>query len=254
VAEIRRDAEKFDITTFRFTDSCFSSPPARSAELCDAIYDNCIRQGIPVKWSAYARIDNLSRGLLYKMKRSGCVALDIGLESGSIEMLRRMGRGYSPEVAMEVAQAAREAGIIINFNVVIGFPGETEETIQATAELIDRAAPDTYACFIFYLAPNTAVDTRKTNYQVEGRGLYWKHDSMKSEDALEGMKTIVERVTHSANFPGGEYFACYLASVGYSEREIREFYHAIPRLTHVPLDEKALSVVGRAVERVRDFL
>lgn len=253
VAEIRRNAEKFGVTTFRFTDSCFSSPPVRSAEMCDAIYDSCVRQGIPVKWSAYARIDNLSRVLLDKMKRSGCVALDIGLESGSTELLRRMGRGYSPEVAIEVAQAARDAGIITNFNVVIGFPGETEETIQATAELIDRAAPDTYACFIFYLAPNTAVNVRKTNYQMEGGGLYWKHDSMKSEYALEGMKTVVERVSQSANFPGGEYFACYLASVGYSEREIRELYQAIPRLARVPVDDEAFSVVRRAVERVRDF-
>jgi len=85
-----------------------------------------------VKWSSYARIENLDETLLGKMKRSGCVALDIGLESGSIEVLRRMGRGYSPEAAVKASQAAKKVDILTNFNIVVGFPSETQKTISDT--------------------------------------------------------------------------------------------------------------------------
>ncbi len=152
-----------------------------------------------------------------------------------------------------MARTARDAGILTNFNVVIGFPGETDETIRATAELIDRAAPDTYACFVFFLAPNTAVDAGKTAYQAEGRGLYWKHQSMDSERALAGVKTIVNTVSHSVSFPGGEYFSCYLSSAGYSETEIRAFFQGVQRLTKSPHDLDALASVRAVVERLQDF-
>ena len=253
VEELRYNAEKLGITTFRFTDSCFSAPPARSAEICDAIYEKCINYGIQVKWSAYARIENLSHTLLDKMKRSGCVALDIGLESGSVEVLRRMGRNYSPTAVVEVAKAARDLGIITNFNVVVGFPGETEETVQATAELIDRASPDTFTCFVFFLAPNTRAYIRPNNYGLQGEGLSWKHDTMTSEEAKEAMLKLTKGVSHSISFPAGEHFACYLTSLGYPEREIGDFYRATGRLATAPKDEEALLLVKKGIENLINF-
>jgi radical SAM superfamily enzyme YgiQ (UPF0313 family) len=253
IRELRHNTQVLGITSFRFTDSCFSAPPNRCARLCDSIYENFIKQDIPLKWSSYARIDTLDYTLLEKMKRSGCIALDIGVESGSSKVLSLMGRSYSTELVVEVAQAARDIGIITNFNVVIGFPGETAETVEATAELIDCAAPDTYACFLFFLAPNTRVDASRSKYRVEGSGLAWRHDTMMSEEAQKNMIALTEKVSHSTNFPGGEYFACYLASVGYSVEEITNFYHAVRRLVESPDDKQALLTVRMAVEKVRDF-
>lgn len=248
VAELRYDVEQLGITTFRFTDSCFSSPPDRCAAVCDAIYDNCVKHNIPIKWSSYARIEDLGPPLLDKMKRCGCVALDFGLESGSDTVLHKMGRGYSPEDVVRVARAAREADIITNFNVVVGFPGETGETVLATAALIDEAAPDTFACFVFFLAPNTRAYAQRSKFGLVGEGLSWQHETMTSEEAKEAMLTITRQVSNSVSFPAGEHFACYLTSLGYSSREIRTFYQAAGRLTRSPGDEAALSVV-RAVSQ-----
>ena len=253
VEELRHNAETFGITTFRFSDSCFSAPPGRSAEICDAIYQRCIKDGVELKWSSYARIENLDYSLLEKMKRSGCVALDIGVESGALSILRRMGRKYSPEVAVGVARIAREIGIITNFNVVVGFPGETKETVQSTAELIDQAAPDTFACFLLFLAPNSLAYTNPREYGIEGEGLSWKHATMTSEEAAEAMLRITEDVSSSTSFPGGEYVACYLTSVGYSQEEIRDFYQAVGKLLQGSTDENALSIVGKVIQSFENF-
>lgn len=253
VQELIYAAEELGINTFRFTDSCFSAPPARCGQLCDTIYESCAKRGITVKWSSYARISNLNYPLLEKMKRSGCVALDIGVESGSTEMLRSMGRNYAPETALRIAGFARELGIVTNFNVVVGFPGETRESIMRTAELIETAAPDTYASFLFYVAPNTRLDSAHERFHVEGHGLNWKHATMTSAEAQEGMLELNAHITHSANFPGGEYFACYLASLGYSVEETRKFYYDITSLTKTPNDARFQATVWRVVESVRRY-
>ena len=253
VQELIYDAAELHINTFRFTDSCFSAPPERCGQLCDSIYEACNKNGTPVRWSSYARISNLDYPLLEKMKRSGCVALDIGLESGSTEMLRSMGRNYAPEAAVNIARFARELGIVTNFNVVVGFPGETSDSIMRTADLIEKAEPDTFASFLFFMAPNTRVVAAQERFHVEGHGLNWKHDTMTSAEAQQGMQALDAHVKRSANFPGGEYFACYLSSLGYTVDETRKFYRDITSLTKTPDNSEALETVGRVVESIRKY-
>ncbi len=253
LSEIVSNVKDLGINTFRFTDSCFSAPVGRCGSLCDAIHDTCQAEEISVKWSSYARISNLDYPLLEKMKRSGCVALDIGVESGSMDMLRAMGRNYNPENAVNIARFARELGIITNFNVVVGFPGETGDSIKRTAELIEKAAPDTFASFLFFMANNTRVDKSFEQFHVQGRGLTWRHDTMTSEEAQCMMQELENSINSSANFPGGEYFSCYLASLGYDVDETREFYRNITRLVKSPDNEKALAAVGEVVENIRKY-
>jgi len=253
VKELRHNLEQFGIKTFRFTDSCFSAPSTRSAEICDAIYQGCIKDGCEVKWSSYARVENLNSSLLEKMKRSGCVALDIGVESGASSILHRMGRNYSPETAVEVARAARDLGIITNFNVVVGFPGETKDTAQSTAEMINRAAPDTFSCFLLFLAPNTLASANPKKYGIEGEGLCWKHGTMTSKEASEAMLRMTEEVSSSTSFPGGEYAACYLTSLGYAPKEIRDFYRAVGKIVKGQADEEAISLLGKVIQSFENF-
>jgi radical SAM superfamily enzyme YgiQ (UPF0313 family) len=250
VEEIINDVENFGITSFRFSDSCFSAPPARNAEICDAIYEKCIKAGIPVKWSSYARIENLDETLLEKMKRSGCVALDIGLESGSIEVLRRMGRGYSPEAAVKAAQAAKKFDILTNFNIVVGFPSETQKTVSDTIELINRASPDTFTTFLFYLAPHTRAYKDLKQFELQGDGVFWKHNTMNSGEAMEAMLRIVKEVTNSVSFPAGEHVSSYLASCGYSATEIRGVFAAINELIKNPKDETSISLIKQMNEKI----
>jgi radical SAM superfamily enzyme YgiQ (UPF0313 family) len=245
--EIEDNVSSLGIKTFRFTDSCFSAPPERCGQLCDLLYQRCISNGAEIRWSSYARISNLDYPLLEKMKHSGCVALDIGLESGSNEMLRSMGRNYAPEKAISIAEYARDLGIITNFNIVIGFPGETAESIAKTSALIESAKPDTFAAFLFYLAPNTRVDFLHEQFHVRGRGLEWTHDTMSSGEAKAIMGDMGKNITASADFPGGEYFACYLSSIGYEVPEIKLFYSDINGAIKGTAGPKSLERISNVV-------
>jgi len=245
IEELIYNAEELGITTYRFSDSCFSAPADRCEKLCDTIYTQLVSNNIKIKWSSYARIENLSQSLLEKMKRAGCVALDIGLEAGSTQVLRKMGRGYSRENAVQVARAARDAGIITNFNIVVGFPGETEETVKKTAEVINEAAPNTFTSFMFFLAPNTRAHTYSKEYGLNGEGLSWKHYTMTSEQAMEAMYRIAQNVSESTCFPAGEQLACGLSSIGYNREQIEDFFKAVRTLSLDPKDYQALSIVKK---------
>lgn len=246
IQEIANNIAEFGITTFRFTDSCFSAPPGRTAALCDAMYEHFAKDRITFRWSAYARINNLTPVLLEKMKRSGCFALDIGVDSADSSILRRMGRNYSRGQIINVAKAARELDIITDFNIVIGFPGETRETIDRAIDLIQEARPDAFSCFVLFVAPHMTISKHPERYGLSGSGLSWSHATMNSEQAQEALARISASVTNSCSFPGAEAFASYLTAVGYSNEQIRTFFKAIGQLARDVKDETAYAIVEKA--------
>lgn len=251
--EIQRNVDEFGIVSFRFTDSCFSAPPERAATICDAIYDRFIRNGIPIKWSSYSRINNLTHHLLEKMKRSGCLALDIGAESGAPSILKKMGRSYAREQIINVAKAARELDIITDFNVVVGFPGETDETVEETIDILQEAKPDAFSCFVLFVAPHMDISESRGRYGLNGSGLSWSHATMTSEKAHQALERISQSVTNSCSFPGAESFAGYLAATGYSLEQIRVFFKATAQLARGGKDETSRTIVEEACTRLRGW-
>lgn len=230
IQEIKNNVSRYDVKTFRFTDSCFSAPETRCAQLCDDIYRHCLLEGYPVKWTSYARLNNLSEELLAKMKLAGCVALDVGWESGDQTVLTNMGKKYDPKRLVGVVKAANDLGIILHCNVLVGFPGETEETINNTIHVLEEAKPDSYTCFNLFYAPNTELKAKSEKYQMSGGGFEWQHITMTSKEALKAVEKIFNSITVANSFPGGEYMSCYLASLGFSIEQTKAFFNATNKI------------------------
>lgn len=66
-----------------------------------------------------------------------CRHLHLPLQSGSAAILRKMARRYTPERYREIAQAAYAAipELALTTDIIVGFPGETDDDAQATLEL-----------------------------------------------------------------------------------------------------------------------
>jgi len=75
------------------------------------------------------------------------------LQSGSDRILKIMRRGYTAEKYLRLVDRLREArpGIAITTDVIVGFPGETEEDYQETRALVDRVGFDN--AFVFRYSP-----------------------------------------------------------------------------------------------------
>jgi tRNA-2-methylthio-N6-dimethylallyladenosine synthase len=67
-----------------------------------------------------------------------CRALHLPLQSGSTAVLERMGRGYTREDYLALAARLRESlpGLLLSTDIIVGFPGETEDDFEATCGVL----------------------------------------------------------------------------------------------------------------------
>jgi tRNA-2-methylthio-N6-dimethylallyladenosine synthase len=86
-----------------------------------------------------------------------CPQLHLPLQSGSDRVLAAMRRGYSARRYLDRLGAAREAipDLAVSSDIIVGFPGETEEDFVATLEVVAEARYDSAYTFIYSPRPGT---------------------------------------------------------------------------------------------------
>ena len=88
---------------------------------------------------------------------SVCAHLHLPVQSGSDRILAAMGRGYTRAEYLESVARLRAAvpDIAITTDVIVGFPGETEEDFEQTSTLLEEAAVDNVFVFKYSPRPGT---------------------------------------------------------------------------------------------------
>jgi tRNA-2-methylthio-N6-dimethylallyladenosine synthase len=83
--------------------------------------------------------------------------LHLPLQSGSDAVLARMHRGYTAERYLERLATARAAveDLAVTTDLIVGFPGETEEDFERTLEVVAEAGYDSAYTFVFSPRPGT---------------------------------------------------------------------------------------------------
>jgi len=86
-----------------------------------------------------------------------CEQLHLPLQSGSDRVLAGMRRGYTAERYLRLLSDARAAiaDLAVTTDIIVGFPGETEEDFGRTLEVASQAAYDSAYTFIFSPRPGT---------------------------------------------------------------------------------------------------
>ncbi|MDD3052678.1 MAG: radical SAM protein [Candidatus Cloacimonetes bacterium] len=114
-----------------------------------------INRKIKITWSCNARAD-LDFETLKLMKKSGCRLIIVGYESGSDEILKSIKKGITIEQAKQFTVNAKNAGLLVHGDFIIGLPGETHETAQATLNYIKEIEPDIIQVAVATPIPGTA--------------------------------------------------------------------------------------------------
>ncbi len=80
-----------------------------------------------------------------------CNHLQLPVQSGSSEVLRRMNRKYSREDYLSLIEYAKKQipDLAITSDIIVGFPGETEEQFEETISLIQQVEYDNLFTFIY---------------------------------------------------------------------------------------------------------
>src|SRR6266542_5792852 len=88
---------------------------------------------------------------------SVCEHLHLPLQAGSDRVLALMHRGYTAERYLRKLAAARDAipDLAVTTDLIVGFPGETDDDFRRTLEVVDEAAYDAAYTFVFSPRPGT---------------------------------------------------------------------------------------------------
>lgn len=98
-----------------------------------------------------------------------CNNLHLPVQAGSSEILRRMNRRYTKESYLETVRKVKEAmpGITLSTDIIVGFPGETEEDFQETLDVIRQVGYSTAYTFIYSKRTGTPAATMENQVPEE---------------------------------------------------------------------------------------
>ena len=125
VDEIIQAQKIWKLDYFFFVDSVFNFPTNHACAICEEI----IQREVKIKWYANVNPVGISDEMASLMARSGCIGADVGIDVASAEMLERMGKGFTQADIAKASACYHKAGIATSFQLLLGGPGETRETI-----------------------------------------------------------------------------------------------------------------------------
>lgn len=160
VDEMEMIHNKYGVNQFTFYDDAFTVNRERVMKICEELH----ARKLDLIWDCGTRVDMVDRELLKTMYDAGCIAVWLGVESGSEVILDAMHKGIKLDQTRLAYKTAHEVGLMTIANVVIGFPGETEQTAKATINFVKELNPNHVGFYVATPYPGTPLyDQVKNN-------------------------------------------------------------------------------------------
>lgn len=223
--ELDRLAERGNVSTITFLDDTFNVPKKRFKEILRLM----IRKQYGFKWNSYYRSDHGDEETIELMGEAGCEGVFLGAESGSDTILQNMNKTARRADYMKAIPLLRKAGVTTHVNIIVGFPGETDETVRETISLIEEVEPDFFRSQLWYADPTTPIWKEKDAYEIKGSAFNWTHRTMNWETACEWVDRMFLETRNSLWLPqwGFELWSVfYLQRHGMTIPQIKNFVSA----------------------------
>jgi radical SAM superfamily enzyme YgiQ (UPF0313 family) len=139
LGEIGFYIEKFGVQHIHFLDENFFVNKKRVLEIIEGI----VERGYDITWQTNVRVDYFKKGylasdIIKKIRKSGCIQLNFGAESGSNKILKKIKKDATVEQLLEAVKVCEENDIIPNCSFMVGLPEETIEDMKLTIEVIKK--------------------------------------------------------------------------------------------------------------------
>jgi len=151
--EVQENVFKYNLTEFSFHDELFTGSKKRVLDFCKGIID----RGLDISWVCMARAGTVDKEMLDFMKQAGCGKIGFGFESGNERILKLMNKKATLQSAMQSAKLCKESGIGVEGAFILGFPGETIDSIKDTIHFAIDLDIDIAAFFIAIPFPGTEL-------------------------------------------------------------------------------------------------
>jgi p-methyltransferase len=181
-----------------FIDDTFNVPLSRFKDICRLI----IKKGYSFDWYSFFRCSNSDDEAFDLMAMSRCKGVFLGIESGDEKILKGMNKFANIERYKYGIRKLKERGIITFASIIVGFPGETEQSVRNTTEFLEDARPDFYRAELYYHYSDVPIHKQADVYGIRGAGYSWKHNTMDWRRAAELVQTMYKTISGPAVCPG----------------------------------------------------
>lgn len=161
ILEIQELIKLYKINRISFCDDNLTVDTEWLLKLCAEL------KKLDIKWHCLGRVDSAGPKIYEIMKESGCMGIDFGIETGSRKMLEIINKGVSLEQQHFGLRWAKEAGLKVRAQLMIGLPQETDETINETIEFIKRNYEyvDKWGLHTFVPFPSCDIYNKPSKYE-----------------------------------------------------------------------------------------
>lgn len=168
--EITYHVMNHQIRWFTFHDSLFNADFNRLSTFLDLL----LASGLNIQWDAQIAVrPDMSLDLLFKMRKSGCINLFIGMESGSASLLSKMNKRFKPDDAVVFFSNLKEAGLNYEISLIAHYPGESVAEFEETLVFLRNNVsliPKVAQISLYRSYPGTDVTIPSDYKESDGQG------------------------------------------------------------------------------------
>jgi radical SAM PhpK family P-methyltransferase len=227
--ELRQLAEQ-GVTNVVFIDDTFNVPPKRFKELCRMM----IEEDTGISWYSYFRCSHARDEETFDLAAaSGCAGVFLGIESADSNVLSNMSKLANSDQYKLGIERFNERGITSFASIILGFPGETEESVQRTIEFLNETEPTFWRVQAWWANPKSPIFASREVHLIEGESYTWRHRSMNSQQAAALCDYMFDAVTASTWLPLYDFdfwSLPYLAGKHVSHEQVRLMLDPVQRL------------------------
>ncbi len=189
--------KNYNIKCLEFNDENFIINKDRLNKLLDLLQDYHDKNGL--SWNCLTRVDSVEEDILIRMKKAGCYFIRFGVESGSQTILNAMKKDITVQQVKDAFKLVNKVGIPSSASFILGYPGETKETLQETLDLAKEIDP--IMAFFFIAIPIVGTElyneTKQKNLLLNSNWTDWvqmaetpmiKTENLSSEDLMKFRK------------------------------------------------------------------
>lgn len=184
--QLCRIKNELGIDRLNFQDDIFTMNRPRLFKILEAVKE------LGFRFSCMGRAGYDTEETYEKLAESGCQQIAWGIETGSQYMLDRMRKEIKVQDNYNVIKWAKKYGIVSRAFFMIGFPGETRETIEETKRFIEKSDPDQYFVSNFTPYPGTEVAENPEWYGITGMSHDYSNYFQVSKDGPGGCNIDTE--------------------------------------------------------------
>ncbi len=188
----------FGINIFDFYDDNFVYSRSYISKLCKKI----IKKKLDIHWWCSGRANNLDSETLSLLYTAGCFMISIGVESGSNRILNIINKNLHATEIIKASQIIKNSKMSLRVTISIGHPGESNESINDTIEILKKIKPDQIGLFLAKIYPGTALyDWAKSKKMINDG--YWFDQSNQTipfynnGDSLEKILHYRDKIIYS---------------------------------------------------------